>query len=226
MPKESLVVSAVIPTTPQSLHDAWLDPVAHAAMTGSEASLDRDGTFHACAGYITARTITDTSALIVQQWRTTQFPAEDGDSVVELQLVAVRGGTRVTVTQTGIPSGQAATYAAEWQQRYFGPMTEHFDAATKKTAKPKPAAKTTAKPKPAAKKAAKPKPAAKTTAKPKPAAKTTAKPKPAAKKAAKPKPAAKQTAKPKPAAKTTAKPKPAAKTTAKAKPTKKAAAAR
>lgn len=215
MPKESLVVSAVVPASTQVIRDAWLDPVAHAAMTGGSATMDRDGTFHAWGGYITARTITDTSALIVQMWRTTEFPQEDGDSRVEIELAAVRGGTRITLTQTGIPTGQATKYAAGWQEHYFGPMTDYFDPVA---AKKKPAAKKKATKKKTAKPVAEKKTAKKKAAKPvakKKSAKAIAKPvakKNPTKPVAKKKPAKPVAKKKKSATPTAKKKKPAART--------------
>ncbi len=129
MAKESLVLSAQFPASVAEIHDAWLDPKAHAAMTGAPASIRDDGSFIAWDGYITARTLLDEPDSIVQSWRTTEFPSDSPDSQVELALVAVRGGTRVTITHTNIPAGQAGAYAGGWEDFYFGPMLRWFEAA-------------------------------------------------------------------------------------------------
>jgi hypothetical protein len=129
MAKESLVLSAQFPASVAEIHDAWLDPKAHAAMTGAPASIRDDGSFVAWDGYITARTLLDEPDSIVQSWRTTEFPSDSPDSQVELALAAVRGGTRVTITHTNIPAGQAGAYAGDWEDYYFGPMQRWFEAA-------------------------------------------------------------------------------------------------
>jgi hypothetical protein len=129
MAKESLVLSAQFPASVAEIHDAWLDPKAHAAMTGAPASIRDDGSFIAWDGYITARTLLDEPDSIVQSWRTTEFPSDSPDSQVELALAAVRGGTRVTITHTNIPAGQAGAYAGGWEDFYFAPMLRWFEAA-------------------------------------------------------------------------------------------------
>jgi len=143
MARESLVLSAQFPASVAEIHDAWLDPKAHAAMTGAPASIRDDGSFVAWDGYITARTLLDEPDSIVQTWRTTEFPADAPDSQVELALAAVRGGTRVTITHTNIPAGQAGAYAGGWEDYYFTPMLRWFEGAGSVKAVTKPATKKT-----------------------------------------------------------------------------------
>ncbi len=63
---------------------------------------------------------------IVQSWRTTEFPEEAPDSRLEIDLEEARGGTRITITQTEIPSGQGESYRQGWIDYYFTPMKKYF----------------------------------------------------------------------------------------------------
>ena len=107
---------------------------------------------------------------IVQRWRSTEFPLEAGDSLLEIRLEPLENGTRVAFLHSEIPEGQATKYEQGWREHYLEPMDRYFSsgfAASEsggapmaepmmgESQAPKP------KPKPPAKKAAAPKPAAK-----------------------------------------------------------------
>ena len=63
---------------------------------------------------------------IVQAWRTGEFAESDPDSRLEIRLEAVGEGTRLTLEHSNIPSGQAESYKAGWEEWYFAPMREYF----------------------------------------------------------------------------------------------------
>ena len=181
MSTEAIEVSGVIHAAPERIYQAWLDSREHTAMTGGQATVDPNigGRFSAWDGYIEGFTVElEPGRRIVQKWRTSEFPAEAVDSVVEVRLERLDNGTRVAFLHSEIPEGQATRYEESWRTRYLEPMARYFSQgavqaeparATVETweaeavvpaAKPKPKAVA----KPAAKKAA-PKPAAKPAAK-------------------------------------------------------------
>lgn len=127
--KNHFTISTIIPAPPEDVFRAWLSTDGHSKMTGSPARVEPrvGGAFTAWDGYITGRT----SALkpytrIVQQWRTSEFPADCADSQIEIVLEAVKGGTQLTLTHTNIPAGQADSYESGWDESYFQPMKEYF----------------------------------------------------------------------------------------------------
>ena len=129
--KNHFTVSTLIPAPPEKVFRAWLSSEGHTGMTGSKARVEPrvGGAFTAWDGYITGTT----SALkpytrIVQQWRTSEFPADCADSQIEIVLEAVEGGTKLTLTHTNIPEGQADSYESGWDESYFQPMKEWFAA--------------------------------------------------------------------------------------------------
>ncbi len=206
MATESILVSALIPASPEAVYDAWLSSEQHSEMTGGGAHIEPHvgGSHRAWDNYISGKTLElEPGKRIVQSWRSTQFPSDSGDSQIVITLAEENGQTRIEIAHTDIPEGQGPGYQSGWDEHYFGPMAAYFagaGSAAKKAAR-KPAAKKAA-PKKTAKKAAPKRGAAKKTAKK--AAPKRGAAKKTAKKAAPKRGAAKKTAR-KTAAKKTAK---------------------
>ena len=127
--KNGFKLSAVIPAKPADIYKAWLSTKGHAAMTGSPAKVNGKigGKFTAWDGYIFGSTLELVQdQFIVQAWRTSEFPDDAPDSLVEISLKETKGGTKVTFTHTQIPTGQEDSYRQGWEDFYFKPMKEHF----------------------------------------------------------------------------------------------------
>ena len=201
MGQESIRMSAHFPVSPERIYEAWLDGDEHGKITGAKATVEpRVGGAHVSwDGYIKGENLAlEAGRRILQTWRTLEFPADSGDSKLEVLLAAKDGGTEMTIVHTEIPEGQGSKYEMGWRDLYFTPMTEYFTPKKAARAEAKPAAKTTtaATKKPAAKKAVAKKPVAKKAVAKKPVAK-----KPVAKKAGAKKPVAKKAGARKPATK-------------------------
>lgn len=124
-------VSDLLPAPPQAIYDAWMSSTGHAAMTGATAEVDPrvGGSYSAWDGYITGTTLAlEPGRRIVQSWRTSEFTAEDPDSVIEVLLDPVVGATRITVRHAGVPSDQTDYEHGGWQENYFEPMKAYFGA--------------------------------------------------------------------------------------------------
>jgi len=132
MPKDSIQVSGVVPTTAARVYEAWLDAADHAAMTGGAATVAgrRAGArFTAWDGYIRGKHLTlDPGKRIVQSWRSSDFPDGAADSRLEVTLSRAPGGTRVTIRHSGLPEGQGAGYREGWHEHYLRPMRRFFAA--------------------------------------------------------------------------------------------------
>jgi len=124
---DAILVEGIVPAEPAAIFSAFLDAEAHGAMTGSAATDDGDGRFTAWGGYIQGQTLsTEAPHRIVQAWRTVDFPDDAPDSVLEIRLEAVDGGTRVTFAHANIPAGQGVNYESGWVDHYLDPMRAHF----------------------------------------------------------------------------------------------------
>jgi uncharacterized protein YndB with AHSA1/START domain len=136
MPTESIELSRVFPATPLEIFAAWLDAALHAAMTGGPATVESTevgGRFSAWGGYIDGSHVAlEPGRRILQSWRSDDFPADAVDSLLEVRLEPVRGGTRVTIRHSDLPVGQGVSYRQGWEQHYLDPMERYFGKAARR----------------------------------------------------------------------------------------------
>jgi activator of HSP90 ATPase len=127
--KTSFTLSSVFPLPPAKLFTAWLSSKEHSAFTGSPAKISAKvgGKFTAWDSYISGTTIKMVQdKKIVQKWRTTEFPDKSPDSLVTIEFETVKDGTKLILTHSEIPQGQAQEYKKGWDDFYFKPMRNYF----------------------------------------------------------------------------------------------------
>jgi uncharacterized protein YndB with AHSA1/START domain len=127
--EESLEISINLPVPAQRVYEAWLDSAAHTAFTGAKAQIDPQigGSFTAWEGYISGKTLElQPFSRILQSWRTTEFPENAADSLLEVKFAETAEGCLVTLNHSRIPEGQAAGYEQGWYDYYFDPMQAYF----------------------------------------------------------------------------------------------------
>ncbi len=128
---ESIRLTATLAASPRQVYEAWLDGETHGLMTGSRATVEPrvGGGFSAGDGYISGATRELVpNKRIVQSWRTTDFPEDAPDSLLDLTLESAKGGgTVLTLVHSEIPEGQAEKYEQGWRDYYFVPMTHYFE---------------------------------------------------------------------------------------------------
>ena len=120
--------TGVVPATPEQVYAAWVDGAGHAAMTGADASSDPrvGGRFRAWGGYISGTyTALEAPFRLAFRWRTSQWPEEAEDSLVDVELRPHPEGCTVTIRHRGIPDGQP-DYDQGWLEHYLQPMQRHF----------------------------------------------------------------------------------------------------
>jgi uncharacterized protein YndB with AHSA1/START domain len=136
-------LTSILPATPQEIYDAWLDSVAHSAMTGADAAMSDElgAEVSAWNGYITGRNLELVAGeRIVQSWRTSKFGDEHEDSIVTLTLEGTDEGTVLTLVHSNVPDEQKNYQQGGWESNYFEPMKAYFaaqdDAAGEEPPKP------------------------------------------------------------------------------------------
>lgn len=131
MPSESIKVSGLIPATPKTVYEAWLDAEQHSKFTGGKATVDPKvgGKFTAWGDYITGKTLElEPNRRIVQSWRTTEFEQTDPDSRLEVVLHSRGGGeSEIVFLHTNLPEGQGHKYEMGWVDHYLTPMRAYFN---------------------------------------------------------------------------------------------------
>lgn len=126
---ESIKLIKTFAVKPKVIYSAWLNSKEHSKMTGSKAKIysKTNSNFSAWDGYITGKTTElKTDEKIVQQWRTTEFPEDAQDSILEIELSETNEGTKLIMVHKNIPEGQGESYKKGWEDFYFKPMEEYF----------------------------------------------------------------------------------------------------
>jgi len=68
----------------------------------------------------------DPGKKIVQSWRSTDFPKDAEDSLLEISLAKSGRGTKLTLVHSGFPEDQTDSYKSGWKEFYFVPMKKYF----------------------------------------------------------------------------------------------------
>ena len=132
---DSFKISIMLPAKPKEVYDAWLSSEEHSEFTGEKAVIDPKvgGHFSAFGDYIAGKNLElKPGKLIIQSWRTTEFPEDSKDSKLVLTMEEVAGGTKLTLAHSNIPASQGARYKDGWKEFYFTPMKKHFSERKKK----------------------------------------------------------------------------------------------
>jgi activator of HSP90 ATPase len=128
--KNGFTLSIVLPAGAEKIYKAWLSSDGHTSMTSSPAKVTGKvgGKFTAWDGYISGKTLElEKPHRILQAWRTSEFPEGASDSLVEILLSEVKGGTRITLKHYDMPPDQVNSYKQGWEDFYFKPMRKYFE---------------------------------------------------------------------------------------------------
>ncbi len=123
MPRE-IIMAVSLPAPPERLFDTYLDPAAHAAITGAPVTIaPRPGApFQAFNGALTGTILHfEPKRLIVQTWRSVNFPAVALDSVLVLSFWPQEGGGRIELVHVNVPEEDFAGVSTGWEKYYWNP---------------------------------------------------------------------------------------------------------
>lgn len=139
---DSFQLETIVAAEPQRVFSAWMDSREHAAFTGGgEAVVEpwAGGRFIAWDGYIHGILLgVDEGRRIVQTWRTSEFPPEARDSRLVVEFEPARGGTRVVVRHSDLPSSHVKKYEKGWSEHYLKALARYFaKGAKQKTPAPR-----------------------------------------------------------------------------------------
>lgn len=125
----TFTLTSIIPASAQEIYDAWLDSLAHSAMTGGAATMSDEigAEVSAWDGYISGRNLELVPGeRIVQSWRTTRFTDEHEDSIITVMLEDADDGTLLTLVHSNVPDEQRTYEEGGWESNYFEPMKVYF----------------------------------------------------------------------------------------------------
>jgi activator of HSP90 ATPase len=128
MPK-NVILAASLPATADRLFDMYLAPQTHAAFTGAPVVIaSRPGaSFSAFDGMLTGTILhVEPKRLIVQTWRSANWPAESIDSVLTLSFWPEGNGARIELVHVNVPEADFAGVSQGWEKYYWQPWRDYL----------------------------------------------------------------------------------------------------
>lgn len=119
--------------SPRRVYDLIMDSRQHAALSGEPATISRSvgGRFSAWGPHISGiNLVLRPGKKIVQAWRAKDW-WPDHYSVVSFDIERVKGGSKLTFTQTGVPSHRYRGHYRGWITTYWTPMKEILSQGTR-----------------------------------------------------------------------------------------------
>ena len=126
---KNIIMAASLPATPDTLFDMYLDAETHASFTGMPVTLERHagGVFRAFDGMLSGKILhIEPKTLIVQTWRSANWPLTAMDSVLTLSFLAAEEGTRIELVQANIPEEDFAGVSHGWEKYYWTPWRAYL----------------------------------------------------------------------------------------------------
>jgi activator of HSP90 ATPase len=126
---KNLITAASLPSPPDRLFDMYLDPREHAAFTGLPVTIGpRPGdAFRAFDGAIWGTILhVEAKRLIVQTWRSVNFPPVAIDSVLILTFHPQGNGGRIELTQINVADEDFAGVSHGWEEHYWTPWRNYL----------------------------------------------------------------------------------------------------
>jgi activator of HSP90 ATPase len=135
MSKETKTIeqTELIPAKPVDVYEALMDAKRHTEFTGSKATSDPrvGGEFTAWDGYISGKNLKlESGKRIVQEWKTSEWPADYPPSIVEFTFRQTENGTELTMVHQNVPAEQANSYQQGWIDFYWKPLKKYFKKKT------------------------------------------------------------------------------------------------
>ncbi|MGH7851835.1 MAG: SRPBCC domain-containing protein [Candidatus Binatia bacterium] len=128
MPR-NIIMAASLPATPDKLFDMYLDAETHAAFTGMTVTLEphAGGVFRAFDGKLSGKILhIEPKTLIVQTWRSANWPLTAMDSVLTLSFWAAEDGARIELVHANIPEEDFAGVSQGWEKYYWTPWRAYL----------------------------------------------------------------------------------------------------
>ena len=123
MPR-NVIIAALLPAPPDKLFDMYLDAEAHAAFTGFPVTIAaRAGARFRAFNDMLSGTLLHVAPkrLIVQTWRSVNWPATAIDSVLTLTFWPAKDGARIEIVHVNVPEEDFAGVSQGWEKYYWTP---------------------------------------------------------------------------------------------------------
>ena len=130
MPK-NVILAASFPTGAAQLFDMYLDADSHAAITGGPVTIEpRPGTPFTAFDSMLSGTLlhVEPKRLIVQTWRSANWPSEAMDSVLTLSFWDENDSARIELVHANVPDEDFAGVSQGWTKYYWEPWRNYLSS--------------------------------------------------------------------------------------------------
>jgi len=113
----------------RELYDIYMDPAAHAAVTGGKViiSAKPGSKFAAFDGMLTGVTVfTIPGEFILQRWRSMMFHDTDLDSILILRFVQEGKRGRIDLVHANVPKHDYMGVNEGWEKYYWEPLRNYL----------------------------------------------------------------------------------------------------
>ena len=128
MPR-NIIMAASLPAPPEKLFDMYLDAASHAAFTGLPVMIEprAGGAFRAFDGMLSGTILhIEPKRLIVQTWRSANWPATAIDSVLTLSFWPDKDGARIELVHVNVADEDFAGVSQGWEKYYWTPWRAYL----------------------------------------------------------------------------------------------------
>jgi activator of HSP90 ATPase len=128
MPR-NIIMAASLPATPDRLFDMYLDAAEHAAFTGLPVTIEAHpgGAFRAFDGMLSGKILhVEPKTLIVQTWRSANWPLTAMDSVLTFSFWPAEDGARIELVHANVPEEDFAGVSQGWEKYYWTPWRAYL----------------------------------------------------------------------------------------------------
>ena len=133
MPR-NIIMAASLPAPPDRLFEMYLDTASHGSITGLPATIEphAGGIFRAFDGMLSGKILhIEPKSLIVQTWRSANWPLTDMDSVLTLSFWPAEDGARIELVHANVPEEDFAGVSQGWEKYYWTPWRACLTAGTR-----------------------------------------------------------------------------------------------
>jgi activator of HSP90 ATPase len=133
MPR-NIIMAASFPAESDKLFDMYLDATAHAEFTGLPVTIEprAGGVFRAFDGMLSGTILhIERKSLIVQTWRSVNWPLTAMNSVLTLSFWSEKDGARIELVHVNVPEEDFAGVSQGWERYYWTPWHNYLIGKTR-----------------------------------------------------------------------------------------------
>jgi|ERR1700686_2947679 len=119
--------SARIAATPREVYAALTDSKKHSTFTGHRARIGKVGEKMSAYGVLSGTMLAlQPGKRIIQTWKSSSWPKNCPESIVDIRLARSGRGTKVTLVHSAVPAAHAKDLKSGWKLHYWKALNTYF----------------------------------------------------------------------------------------------------